>query len=325
MFLDTAREHIADIMTINRGLAQIPSASAILDTSNYTFQAISYSKDPQGFRYHAHAVPSSLEQNVIKVISYGPANVSSYDTKLTASALTLNYKQYPSPPTPTDTRVEMKSTITNYSSSPDLGQYINPIINSELSSYYNLIGGPPAASGSLCKVYNFSGGLLFSGNLLASVYNSSGIMDSSGFLTTFQANLIFQQTLYGLDPYASPDMFGFGVLRSAIENPTSVFLKWNISPGDLGAYNLFGGISQIGLWCLDIKEMLKQGNNPPYPWNPLNNIRKYKLFAKKVFNKDLITYGDSALNESGFVNLFQNTSGWDSSLGLVLNWEIKFV
>jgi hypothetical protein len=324
MFLDTAREHIADIMTISRGLSGIPSASAILDTSNYTFQAISYGKDPEGFKYHAHQGLTPLETGVIKVTSYGSPTVSSYSSKLTASALSLNYKQYPSSAKPTDTRLEMKSTATNYSASPDTGQYINPTIIPDLSAHYNLIGGPPSKFGNQYKVYNFSGGLLFSGTVASSIYNLSGLMDSSGFLTFFQASLIFHQTVFNLDPYASPDMFGLGVLRSTDSATTSVSLKWNIAPGDLGAFNLFGGIYQIGLWCLDVKEMLKQGYNPPYSWSPLNNIRKYKLFAKKVFNKDLISYTDS-IGQSGFINLFQGTDGWESSLGIVINWEIKFV
>ena len=54
MFVDNAGQLIADVMTANRSLAGSVSAS-ILDTSNYTFQAISYGKDPSGFGYHAHA------------------------------------------------------------------------------------------------------------------------------------------------------------------------------------------------------------------------------------------------------------------------------
>jgi len=327
MFLDSAREHLADIMTINRSLSQIPSASAILDTSNYTFQAISYGKDPEGFKYHAHALISPSGDGKIRVVSYGPTNVSSYSSKLTASALSQNYKQYPSSPTPTDTRLEMRSTTTNYSASPDLGQYLNPIINPDLSAYYPLLGGIPSTSGTGYIVYNSSGGTLFSGTMLPSTYNLSGVMDSSGFLNFAPGNLIYQKTLYllSLSSVLFPDSIGLGVIRSAESTfPSGISLRWCIHPADLGAYNLFGGISQIGLWCLDIKEMLKQGNNPPYSWSPLNNIRKYKLFAKKVFSKDLINYNDAAGN-SGFINLFQTISGWENSLGMLINWDINFV
>jgi hypothetical protein len=327
MFLDSAREHLADIMTINRSLSQIPSASAILDTSNYTFQAISYGKDPEGFKYHAHALISPSGDGKIKVVSYGPMNVSSYSSKVTASALSQNYKQYPSSPIPTDTRLEMRSTATNYSASPDLGQYLNPTIHPDLSAYYQLIGGIPSKSGSPYIVYNSSGGMLFSGNILPSTYNLSGLMDSSGFLTFAPGNLIYQQTLYllSLNSVLFPDSLGLGVIRSAESTfPSGISLRWSIPPGDLGALNLFGGIYQIGLWCLDIKEMLKQGNNPPYIWNPLNNVRKYKLFAKNVFSKDLINYSD-ALGQSGFVNLFQQLFGWENSIGMIINWNINFV
>ena len=58
MLVDGAGELIVDVMTANRSLSGIPSASAILDTSNYTLHAISYGKDADGFRNHAHKILS---------------------------------------------------------------------------------------------------------------------------------------------------------------------------------------------------------------------------------------------------------------------------
>ena len=169
MFVDLAGEHIADIMTMSRSLSGIPSASAILDTSNYTFQAISYGEDAEGFKYHAHTILSPSSDGVIKVVSYDSATVSSYSTRITASALSHTYRQYPESPKPTDTRLESRPTTPNYSTNvPDVGQYINPSINPQLSAYTHLIGGFPEASGTKYKIFNTSGNLIVSGSLLVS-------------------------------------------------------------------------------------------------------------------------------------------------------------
>ena len=50
-------ETLTDALTANPALADLPSVSAILDTSNYTFQAVTFGKDAQGFQgFHAHLV-----------------------------------------------------------------------------------------------------------------------------------------------------------------------------------------------------------------------------------------------------------------------------
>jgi hypothetical protein len=322
MFLDQLGEHIADVMTLNRSLASIPSASAILDTSNYTFQAITYGKDANGFKYHAHEIISPSGDGIIKVVSYDSTSFSGYTPRATARALSFYYKQYPESFSPLQTRLESKSTLPNYVCGvPDVGHYLNPTINPTLSSFAHLIGGVPAASGSKYKIFNTSGGVITSGTLAQSVYNLSGIMDSSGFLTFLQAGLAIQQVAYTLSE-SNLDLFGYGVIRSAEAGfPSEVSLKWFIPPGECGAFNLFGGIFHLGLWCLDIKEMLRAGYYPPYSFNPLNNIRKYRLVAKKTFNRDLITYSGN----SAFKELFQDITGFDDPKCIVVGWAIRFV
>ena len=56
--VDGLGELIVDALTANRSLSAIPSASAILDTSNYTFHAITYGKNADGFRKHGHVILS---------------------------------------------------------------------------------------------------------------------------------------------------------------------------------------------------------------------------------------------------------------------------
>ena len=55
MLMDNAGSLIIDILTANPDLSGIPSASAILDTSNYTIQALSFGKGSEGYSNHAHA------------------------------------------------------------------------------------------------------------------------------------------------------------------------------------------------------------------------------------------------------------------------------
>jgi hypothetical protein len=323
MFLDKAGEHIADVMTMNRGYASIPTASAILDTSNYTFHAISYGKDADGFAEHAHKILSPSSDGIIKVTSSGFLNFSGYSTSTTGQIIEFWYKILPQSPSPTDTRLENNSTVPTYSTGvPDLGQYLNPIINSSLSSAAHLIGGFPAASGTTYKIFGWDGSLLISGTL-SSTYNSSGIMDSSGFLTFHPGNASTVQAAYNIA--SSNNYFGSGVLKSCSSTdgfPNNVSLKWLLPRGDCGTLNLFGGVYHLGVWCLDIKEMLKQGYSPPYSFNPLNNIRKYRLFAKKTFNRDIINY----TNNNAFKSLFETTGGWTSATidGIVLVWQIRF-
>ena len=323
MFVDKAGEHIADIMTMNRGYASIPSASAILDTSNYTFQAVSYGKDAEGFRYHAHVITSPSSDGFIKVRSLGLSSFSGYSTSTTAKSIEFWYKILPQSPFPTDTRLENESTVPNYSTNVvDIGQYLNPVIVPSLSSAAHLIGGFPAASGTKYKIYHWSNTDIVSGTL-SSLYNLSGILDSSGFLTFHPGDASTVQTAYNIA--SSTNYYLSGVLKSCSSThgfPNQVSLKWLLPAGDCGSLNLFGGVYHLGVWCLDIKEMLKQGYSPPYSFNPLNNIRKYRLFAKKTFNRDIINY----TNNNAFKSLFEATAGWtDPNIdGIVLTWGIRF-
>ena len=76
LLVNGAGEAIADMLTVSPSLSGIPSASALLDTSNYTIQAISFGKDASAYQFNAHAIPerrnlakwstiSSLDQNAI--------------------------------------------------------------------------------------------------------------------------------------------------------------------------------------------------------------------------------------------------------------------
>lgn len=334
MLVDGAREIIANVMTANRSLSQIPSASAILDVSNYTFQAISYGKDADGFRHHAHVILSPSSDGIIKVVWYGNNSASSYQSHVTASALSATYKQYPESPLPTNKRLESKSTLPNYTYRvPDVGQCINAFKASidqddteQLGLYYkaHLVGCFPYASGTqfiiTSSVTDPKSNIICSG-ILSSTYNALNLMDASGFLTFASGNASTHKTLSNASGFSS------GALR--VYSPNKVTVQWYLPSGDAGGLLLFGGVYHIGLWCLDLKEMLKQGYTPPYSFNSLNNIRKYKLFAKQTFNKDLLYITDVSGSIPVFNSLFTNNDNnglaWDNNMqAIIFNWDMVF-
>lgn len=323
MLLDGAGELVADAMTANRSLAWIPSASSILDTSNYTIQAISYGKNYQGFKNHAHRILSPSSDGIIKVLSYESNTVSSYHSSATASALEYSYKSYPRTGSPMDTRLELNSTISVYSSGVgDYGQCSNPIITSSLSSFAHVIGCYPHASGTkywlVSSADNPAGSIICSG-VLSSLYNLSSSMDSRGFYKFYPGSAV--------DHIAArnANIRDAGAWRLNINAfPTLININWSLPPGDAGALLLFGGINHIGLWSLDMKTMLKQGIYPPYTFDPLNNKRSYKLFAKKTFNSDLL-YVKDFNNNSGFNTTFSGAISPTGAQRQYYTWDLKFI
>ena len=73
---------------------------------------------------------------------------------------------------------------------------------------------------------------------------------------------------------------------------------------------MFGGFQHLGVWCLDIKETLKQGLTPPFSWDNLDNLRKYKLVSKVSFWDNLMTHNDHSSN-SGMSVLADSGSAFD--------------
>ena len=258
---------------------------------------------------------------IIKTLSY-ENNVKSYHTSATASALAEIYNLLPTSPTPLDRRLELNSTVPNYYSGvPDVGHCLNSIIDPNLSAYANFIGCFPASGGTkywLVSSADYS--LTAASGTLSSLYNQLSVMDSSGFLKFAEGYAATHNTLYNNTP---PAPYLYGAIRPALASlsfPNKVSIKWALPPGDAGGLLLFGGIYQLGLWYLDLKEMLKQGYSPPYDFKTLNNVRKHKLFAKKTFNKDLLYMKDTTGGISAF-----NYYCADGINYIYFTWELLMV
>ena len=145
LIVDGASELLADIFTVSPTYATIPSASSLLDTSNYTIQAISFGKGNNAYGRNAHYYTdvkdtfiNSLGQLCI-VTSSNP--VLSGVAQLATSAYTpdIDLPEYPSP---TDSLLGTASKVTGVTSSLETytvlaGQNVNYLSVNNTSGLYS--------------------------------------------------------------------------------------------------------------------------------------------------------------------------------------------
>lgn len=291
MYTNGFGELLTDVLTINPALRSIASASAILDVSNYTINAVTLGKDANGFKYHGHTVESFdgtyYNNQFLTFRRYNTLSPSSYHVSATHAQFSSVYSSVPCYPSPYDTRLERGSTLTNVSGTSDVGHYLNAAIDQSFSNAWNVIGGfPPSGNVGKYRMLDFSGGFLASGNL-SGVWNTYKVADKNGFIKMSELNGSAARIAL---PVSSPYLYAFESVSSTSELAVLIVPRY----GDGAALEAFGGINHIGLWCLDIHAMLRQGLVPPYNWDYLNNTRKYKLIAKVTTWDDLLYQNDLA-------------------------------
>jgi len=315
MFLQGFGEVLTDILTVNPELSGITAASSILDTSNYTFHAITYGKDAQGFNFHAHSVSTvnrvdgvvtGYNDDHVVAINYTNTApiVSSYPASAVHNTFSSTYTSLPHYPAVNHTRLELASTQTTPSvafsaAGPDLGHYPNAWIDTTLSNAWTIIGGfaPPSAAGKSCNLYNSAGVLIGSG-VLSGVYNQNEVIDKDGYITVSQVS--------GLNGQLGADGQGFELSGGPVmfsSTTSGVQLSKGITAmavvpqhGDAVTLAAYGGINHIGVYCLDLRTMLASGITPPYSYNALNNNRIYKLVSKVSFLDNLINHEDATIS-----------------------------
>jgi len=280
MFTQGFAEVLIDILTVNPAIINIQSASAILDTSNYTFNAITLGKDAKGFKFHSHTVSSLnsgiYNNNYVLAKRYNSFSPSSYHSSGSHLQFSSSYVSVPNYPSIYDQRLERGSTLCNIGSG-DLGHYVNAAIDSSYSSIWNVIGGyPPSGEVSKYLLLDSNESFVLSGNL-SGVFNSKKIIDKLGFIK-INENINVDSVSSG--PYI--------ISASNFNSDPQIIVGVKLEKGDAVSLALFGGVNHVGIWCLDLKYMLKSGLNPPYTWNYLNNNKKYKLVAKVTFWDDLL-------------------------------------
>jgi hypothetical protein len=321
MFTQGFGEVLTDAMTVNPAFAGLPSVSSILDTSNYTFQAVTFGKDADGFTKHAHGVSSveyvdgdpasgasAYDQGILTVINLGSDyQTSSYIISSVYVQYSSTYNSVPNYPSITDTRLERASTSSTnlssfqYASSlPDLGHYANAAVDPLLSSIWNKVGGFVPSGTLVAYKYNFydkNESYLFS-STIASYFNRELLMDKNGYLTISPSSV--NENISPFD-YANGSL----LVSSSNFSPSTagLIVQTALQAGDAASLAAFGGVKHIGVYCLDLKDMLVNGLTPPYTWDALNNNRKYKLVAKSTLLEDPLWHIDlPASNISGFQN-----------------------
>ncbi len=376
MFTNGFGEVLATAMTVNPALANIPETASILDTSNYTFQAVAFGADEQSYTSHAHLI--SLNASIHSYVLLDPyvppfisavsgyqlgfmrmlnvasnplgesLSLSSYVVSAVHKYTSATYNSLPSPPKVTDTRLEPGSTlarnvlttlpvtIQNPAALPDVGHHPNSILHPDLSSVWNVIGAYPPADGVnnfdfvsvedappeaniLVNFAMYNGpaeadALVVVGSA-SSYFNANGLLDVDGYLTIAPSGAISDSV--------SPKPYVDGALilsSTSLFNPAQggLAVDMNIVTGDLVGLAAFGGVNHVGLYCLDMEDMLASGLLPPYAWDALNNIRKYKLVNKVTSTVNLLQHRD---NESGSGLYFLNeaTDGIRITIGLNFN------
>jgi hypothetical protein len=117
-----------------------------------------------------------------------------------------------------------------------------------------------------------------------SFFNEVSSMDVSGFVNMVMSGSPGTTTDYAMSSGASGLCVSGGV--DSINSGT-VEYSVMISADDMNFANSYGGIYHLGLWTIDVNQSLLNGNSPPFSFSILDNPRKYKLFSRKGFSKNL--------------------------------------
>jgi len=358
---------LADIMTVSPSLSAIAvdnldtATSAILDSSNYTVQAISFGTAAKAYQQNAH----TYAENKATLLSatFGPdaaghsssviAVVQQPKPGVTTPSSYSPIDLLPHYSDPTLTSLELSSDVSASVSGvalsslvPGNGQNLNLIpsayhqavfsgtVLSSLSSVgASLIGC--WAAGSSTKSWagfvgtGFSGftpgtnsydhpDIVYSG-VYNGLFNEASSMDTSGFVNMIMSGCPGTRGVehYEMSSTASGLCISGGTNLPGVSqysNSGVVEYSVTIGSGDMGAANLYGGIYNMGLWTIDMEKSLLAGNTPPYAFDPLNNPRRYRLFATKSFSQNLCQILDTG-----------SPGGAISHLDLLVKWRLHFI
>ena len=374
MLVDGAGELLADIMTVSPSLSGIEdhATSSILDSSNYTIQAISFGTGSQAFTSERNAqnLQPKKKTGIVNLFlksstlgeEQGPNVWAAQESALGGSY--IPEAGLPEAPNPTSKVLEHNTSIpasltisgVDYSISsvfPGNGQHVNFLpsaigssmmentifsgVVSDETIYYpsalslvaGCLGAFPAGSSVnqtamtratqllLVKLPEEEDGDYELADLVTSVPNTYGFfnevssMDVSGFVNMVMSGSPGTTTNYSMSSGAS------GLCVSGGHDPDNsgiVEYSLMLSKGDMATVNMYGGIYHLGLWTIDMKQSLLNGNTPPFAFSVLNNPRKYKLFCRKGLSKNLCFIQDHLTNK-----------GIENYKDLLLKWRLHFV
>lgn len=304
LVVDKGGEMIADLMTLPVDGSAISSASAIYDASNFTIQAISFGKAVSGYTQNAHGTSPVNSRGAVLTQIWVDASAT---TAPSSYSPTLHL---PSFPDPLDEKLEVipSGAITVSSSSgisaiESFGQNINYLqygtseYGGLFRSYIRAGAWPRRTGDTIALKYddNTTNRYTIVSATVSGNFNTVSSMDINGFVKLTSTG----NSLSGLQLSSNSNFSSTG----------EIIYKVSIASADALVANVYGGITQLGLWGLDLKYLLSNGRNPPYAFHPYTNPLKYRLFSKKTFNKNIVGIQDSGTS-AGFLNYGNLTIIW---------------
>jgi hypothetical protein len=350
MLVDGAGELLADIMTVSRSLSGIEdhATSSILDSSNYTIQAISFGTGSDAFKKNAHAWSQDKEDKIknytdVTFLAGGtgiPSYIEMYSWDSSSYIPEVGLPHYPDPVLRVlDLNTNVSASIGGIEVSsvfPGNGQLTNFIPSAIMSGmmedtqFSSITSATVVASLLGCFVEgssapyslskknrrHFLSGApadyddpFFTNSVDGSFFNEVSSMDVSGFVNMVMSSVPdatynMSSAASGLVLSAAPTFASDGVIEYSVM----------IAAGDVGHANAYGGIYHLGLWSIDMKQSLLNGNTPPFEFTILNNPRKYKLFSRKGLSKNLCYIEDDGTN-----------AGDKNYSDLLIKWRLHFL
>jgi len=312
MLTDGAGVLLADIMTVSPSLSGIDdlATSSITDASNYTIQAISFGTGSDAFRSNAHSW-SGKKNSIYSASAFAgilggsTGNVALLRTNRVDGDIDSVYQPanpgLPTAPDPRKEILEDNTAVSALLASTDVSSVIPP--NGQLTNFF------PSA---LALAYTSESPLSSTFNTLktASIIGCFPEGSSVPYPVARDKVIYFNQTVSGIEveveggyfnEVSSMDVSGFvnavsgTVSTSGLTTSSNIDFSSNgtveyavtLSKDDALFAHAYGGIFHLGLWTIDMKQSLLNGNTPPFRFSILNNPRKYRLFCRKGVSKDL--------------------------------------
>lgn len=283
--VDGFGEQMATLMTTFPYVGNVSYASHLLDTSNYTVQAMSFAKDVSGYNRNAHK-QTGLEASGHSLSQIWVGSDSTASSYRPTPAL-------PSFPSPLDTSLE--NGANDYGQNLNLIPYYSQLGIAVSTAYAG--GCYAAGSGTNIQIRRNSTSAIIVSATVSSTFNQASCIDWRGFIRkSSNGNSLSGFTVSTLN-------VSTGSMKHTI----------SLTSGDLATNNLYGGIFTIGLWGLDLESLICDGRMPPYSFDPINTL-DYKLFAKKSLTIDITRIADNG-SSPGLLNY--------QTLNLV--WVLRFV
>ena len=365
MLVDGAGELLAEIMTVSPSLSAVEdhATSSILDSSNYTIQAISFGTGSDAFNKSTRNAQYLNADKIEYIVNKFKTGGAGYRTgPITAGIQNeVDGSSYipdaglPEWPNPTSRVLEHNTSVAaTFAGSgvdvavssvfPGNGQHVNFLpsaigsgmmeasvfssteYDGDIQYYPSSLGLAQSVLGAF-PIGSSTGGVMdratsrvmlgedstdwVISNKTYGFFNEVSSMDVSGFVNMVMSGSPGTTTGYAMSSGASGLCVSGGIDAT---NSGTVEYSVMLAGGDLATVNLYGGIYHLGLWTIDMKESLLNGNTPPFAFSVLNNPRKYKLFARKGLSKNLCYINDDGVNP-----------GFDNHTDLTIKWRLHFL